>query len=100
MSDKYLPANSDGIYFLTMTTVVWVDVFTRREYKQLVVDSLRYCQQHKGLELFAWYFMPSHLMARDTQGQQSYSGLTTGTVSANGPDVIKDCSLAGNGPML
>ena len=61
MSDKYTPRNPEGIYFLTLTAVEWVDVFTRREYKQVIVDSLGYCQQHKGLELFAWCLMPSHL---------------------------------------
>ena len=44
MSDKYTPHHADGLYFLTLTVVEWVDVFTRREYKQVVVDSLRYCQ--------------------------------------------------------
>ncbi len=70
MSDKYTPRNPDGIYFLTMTVVEWVDVFTRREYKQLIVESLRYCQQHKGLELYAWCLMPSHLhlLARAAEG--------------------------------
>jgi len=24
------------------------------------VDSLRYCQQHKGLELYAWCLMTNH----------------------------------------
>ena len=70
MSDKYTPHNPDGLYFLTLTAVEWVDVFTRREYKQVIVDSLRYCQQHKGLELYGWCLMPSHLhlLARAAEG--------------------------------
>ena len=61
MSDKYRPNDPAGIYFLTMTVVDWVDLFTRGSYKMVVVDSLRYCQQHKGLVLYAWCLMPSHL---------------------------------------
>ncbi|RYE89313.1 MAG: transposase [Cytophagaceae bacterium] len=51
----------DEIYFLTMTVVDWVDVFTRPAYRHIIVDALRYCQQHKGLELYAWCLMSNHL---------------------------------------
>lgn len=39
----------------------WVDVFTRNEYKNILVDNLRYCQENKGLELLAWCIMTSHV---------------------------------------
>jgi putative transposase len=55
------PINSDAPYFLTMTTVDWVDVFTRPVYKQIIVDSLRHCQKEKGLEIIAWVLMTNHL---------------------------------------
>ena len=66
-------ANTDGTYFLTLTTVGWVDVFTRRLYADELLDSLKYCQQNKGLELFAFVVMPSHLhlIARSRQGRLS-----------------------------
>lgn len=53
---------SEGyIYFLTLTVVDWVDVFTRPAYKHILVDSLKYCQKEKGLELYAWCLMTNHL---------------------------------------
>lgn len=52
---------SDGIYFVTFTTVQWIDLFTRREYKNILVESLRYCQEHKGLLIHAFVFMTNHL---------------------------------------
>lgn len=55
------PIHSEEIYFLTMTIVDWVDVFTRPPYKHLIVNSLEYCQNHKGLELYAWCLMTNHL---------------------------------------
>jgi REP element-mobilizing transposase RayT len=61
MSDSYKPHNPEGIYFLTLTVVDWIDAFTRKEHKLKVVDSLRYCQGHKGLIVYAWCLMPSHL---------------------------------------
>jgi len=53
---------SEGhLYFLTLTVIDWVDVFTRPEYKYIIVDSLSYCQKNKGLELYGWCLMTNHL---------------------------------------
>ncbi|RYE31586.1 MAG: transposase [Sphingobacteriaceae bacterium] len=60
MAFKYRVGN-DGIYYLTITVVGWIDVFTRKELAEVIVDSLIYCQQKKGLLLYAWCLMPSHL---------------------------------------
>jgi REP element-mobilizing transposase RayT len=49
------------LYYLTLTVVDWVDVFTRPAYRHIIVDALKYCQQHKGLELYAWCLMSNHL---------------------------------------
>ena len=40
------------LYFTTSTVVDWMDVFTRPVYKHIIVESLRYCQQHKGLDIY------------------------------------------------
>ncbi|WP_226163431.1 REP-associated tyrosine transposase [Hymenobacter terricola] len=53
--------NQEGLYFITCTVVEWVDVFTRPLYKDLIIDSLRYCQRHKGREPFAYCLMANHL---------------------------------------
>ncbi|MCE9539034.1 MAG: transposase [Bacteroidetes bacterium] len=44
-----------------MTVVDWIDLFTRKNHKMAIVESLKYCQKYKGLEIFAWCMMPSHL---------------------------------------
>jgi REP element-mobilizing transposase RayT len=51
----------DKTYFMTMTVVDWIDLFTRVNQKQLIIDSLKYCQENKGLNIFGWCLMPSHL---------------------------------------
>jgi REP element-mobilizing transposase RayT len=61
MSEKYKFHNEDGIYFISPTIVNWIDLFTRKAYCDLVLDSLRYCQKEKGLIIHAWCIMPSHL---------------------------------------
>ncbi len=49
------------ISFITTTVVEWIDVFTRPIYKNIVIDSLRYCQINKGLTIYAWVLMSNHL---------------------------------------
>ncbi|MDX5421352.1 MAG: transposase [Hymenobacteraceae bacterium] len=61
MSLKYKANNLEGMYFVTLTVVEWADVFTRREYSELVCSSINYCQQKKGLTLYAWCVMTNHI---------------------------------------
>jgi len=61
MSDKYQARKPEEIYFVTFTIVDWVDIFTRPVYKQLIIDSLKYCQKHKGLKVYAYCLMTNHL---------------------------------------
>jgi putative transposase len=49
------------LYYLTLTVVDWVDVFTRPAYKQVLLASIRYCQKEKGLEVYAWCLMTNHI---------------------------------------
>lgn len=59
------------LYFVTTTVVDWVDIFTRPRYKHIVIDSLAYCQQHKGLNIYAWALMSNHLhMIISVEGQE------------------------------
>lgn len=51
----------NGSYFLTLTVVGWVDVFTRQNHKDAIIDSLRYCIQHKGLNVYSYCLMTNHL---------------------------------------
>ena len=57
----YKIRDQSAIHFLSFATVEWIDVFTRKEYRDIVVESLRYCQEHKHMELYAWCIMSNHL---------------------------------------
>ena len=62
MSDAgYKIRNQEAIHFITFAVVEWVDVFTRKDYKDIVLDSIRFCQQEKGLLLHSWCIMSNHL---------------------------------------
>jgi hypothetical protein len=60
MSTKYKIIDNEKAHFITLTTVDWIDLFTRLNHKMTIIDSLRYCQKNKGLDIFAYVLMPSH----------------------------------------
>lgn len=61
MSRKYKIREQEKLYFITLTVVNWVDIFIRGEFRQLFLESVRYCQKNKGLEVYAWCVMSSHI---------------------------------------
>jgi hypothetical protein len=54
MSRNYKFLNPEGVYFVSFAVIEWLDVFIRNEYKNILLDSLHYCQKEKGMEIFAW----------------------------------------------
>jgi REP element-mobilizing transposase RayT len=74
VSRKYKFHNPDGVYFVTFAVQGWVDIFTRNEYKNILIENLAYCMMNKGLELFAWcsrFYRETnhvHLIARAKEG--------------------------------
>ena len=61
MSNKYKFKDQTKLYFVTLTVVYWIDVFLRNEYKNLFLDEVRHSQKGKGLEVYAWVIMTSHI---------------------------------------
>lgn len=74
MSTGYKIAEKDGLYYLTFQIVGWVDLFTRKIYRDIAVDSFRYCQQNKGLCLFAYVFMSNHIHLLAQSEHEDLSG--------------------------
>ena len=57
----YKIINKEAVHFVTFAVVEWVDVFTRKEYKDILITSLKYCQKEKGLVIYAWCVMSNHI---------------------------------------
>lgn len=70
--DRYQISDQSASYFLTLTVVKWVDIFTRCNYKDIVVESLNYCIENKELEIYAWVIMSNHihLVAKVEKGNE------------------------------
>ena len=61
MPDSYTIKDQYGTYFLTFQVVAWVDLFTRKRYRDIVVDAFNYCIEHKQLQVHAWVIMSNHV---------------------------------------
>lgn len=61
MSRKYKIFDQAYPHFVSFAVVNWIDLFTRPAYRDQLLESLRYCQQEKGLLIYGWCIMPSHM---------------------------------------
>lgn len=52
---------NSGTFYLTLTIQRWYYLFDRHNRWQILAESLRYCQQNKGLELNGYVFMLNHI---------------------------------------
>lgn len=60
-AENYTIDDQHAVYFLTLTVTDWIDVYSRPEYKTIILDGLTYCRQNKGLKLYAWCLMSNHM---------------------------------------
>ena len=75
MSRKYKFQNPTAAYFVSFATVYWIDVFTRQTYFSILHEAIDHCRAKKGMEVFAFCFMPSHVHLVFRSGNDHPSGL-------------------------
>ncbi len=56
-----LTALTTDVYFVTLTIIDWVDIFTRPLYKNLITDNLEYIRKNKSVEIYAYVIMTNHV---------------------------------------
>jgi REP element-mobilizing transposase RayT len=61
MGFAYKIYDQHSMYFVTFTVHQWVDIFTRKLYIEILIESLKFCQREKGLKIFAWVVMSNHV---------------------------------------
>jgi REP element-mobilizing transposase RayT len=67
INHKYMPTprihheQENDLHFLTLTVIEWIDIFTKLEYFQIIIDSLKYCQSNKGLVIGEYVIMTNHM---------------------------------------
>ena len=73
--DGYKIRDQHAVHFITFSVVEWVDVFTRRSYSDLVIQSLLYCIHNKGLKLHGWCIMSNHIHLIISSGDGNLSDI-------------------------
>ncbi|MCW3108621.1 MAG: hypothetical protein JWQ09_3127 [Segetibacter sp.] len=57
----YKIRNQAAVHFITFAVDEWLDVFTRKDYRDIVLESIRHGQNKRGLLLHGWCVMSNHL---------------------------------------
>lgn len=95
MSRKYKFGEKDGAYFISFATVFWIDVFTRLEYFDIMISSLDYCRKNKGMIIFGYCIMPSHVHLIFRSSEEKPSELIRDFKGFTSRKIIK--AIEGNG---
>ncbi len=90
MSTGYQIYNQANTYFLTFQVVDWVDVFTRKSYRDIVVDSFDYCRKNKGLQLWAYVVMSNHIHCILSAKDENLSALVRDFKSFTASKILKE----------
>ena len=75
MSTAFKIKNQNALYFLTLTIVNWIDLFTRDQNRRIVIDALDYCRKYKGLKIWAYVIMTNHVHLMACTDEKSLSGI-------------------------
>lgn len=46
---------------MSFAVVYWLDVFIREENQNIMIESILFCQKEKGVQIYCWCIMPSHV---------------------------------------
>ena len=73
MLDGYKIRDQSLPHFVTATVVDWVDVFSRKNYRDCIIDCLDYCIKNKGMIIYGYVIMSNHIhmIVQSEQGELS-----------------------------
>jgi REP element-mobilizing transposase RayT len=61
MGEAYQIRDQEMPYFLTFQVVGWADIFTRKAYRDFILENLTYSRKEKGLYLYGYVIMSNHI---------------------------------------
>ncbi len=74
MPTGYQIKDQSVAYFLTIQIVNWIDIFTKKKYRDILIESLKYCQREKHLEIYGYVIMSNHVHLIVRSGKSDLSG--------------------------
>jgi len=60
-AEGYKIRDQGGTHFLTFTVCGWIDIFSRKVYRDIILDSFDFCRKNKGLLVGAYVIMSNHI---------------------------------------
>jgi len=61
MSHSYHISDQCAPHFMTFQVVDWVDIFSRKAYRDVIIESMKFCRNEKSLEIYAYVIMTNHI---------------------------------------
>ena len=61
MKEGYVIRDQTLPHFFTITVVDWVDVFSRKNFRDVVLECLNFCIKNKGMILYSYVIMTNHI---------------------------------------
>lgn len=90
MSYAYQIHKQEATYFLTLTAVESADVLLRPQQKNIICESLNYCVNEKGLEIFAYVIMSSHIHMIARAKKENLSAIIRDLKKYTSKQIIKE----------
>ncbi|PAM94946.1 transposase [Flavobacterium sp. IR1] len=61
MKEGYVIRDQKLPHFITPTVVDWIDIFTHKSYRDIIIECLEYCIKNKGMILYGYVIMSNHI---------------------------------------
>ena len=61
MKEGYIIREQEKAHFITATVADWIDVFTRKNYRDCSIDCLDFCIKNKGMTVYGYVIMSNHI---------------------------------------
>lgn len=89
LSQGYKIRDQRGLYYVTFQVVYWIDIFSRQIYRDIIIDSLRYCIKNKGLNVHAFVIMTNHVHAILSSDGDELSDIIRDFKSHTSKEIVK-----------
>ena len=73
MQDGYKIRDQSLPNFITATVVDWIDIFSRKNYRDCIIECLDFCIKNKGMIVYGYVIMSNHihLIIQSNEGKLS-----------------------------
>ena len=85
----YKIIDQGGMYYVSFAVLAWVDVFTRKDYRDIIIESLQHCQREKGLVIYGWCIMSNHAHLIISAKENNVSDVLGGFKKFTSKQIIK-----------